>query len=439
MKHFAHLATRVFNTPLLIQHAKLEAILGVFAQRMESGGAPPVEAVAGDDRRQRKSYGVTKDGFAVISIVGPLVKRASGSFLSGGPTTYGEIENEFMDAATDPDIKGILLDMDSPGGEVGGLFELADMIHGQRGAKPIYAVANDDCYSAAYAIASAAERIYITRAGGVGSIGVIAMHCDQSALDAGVGLKYTAIFAGARKKDFNPHEPLSEAATAALQAEIDRLYGLFSSMVARNRKLSMEQVASTEAGLFFGQNALAAGLADFEGTLEDAARDMLMATQGARSTNLAADAAQITKEASMPEEKTEATATAAAAPPIDVTKLTTEAEARGFDAASEIAQLCQIAGKPAMAVEFITKKMSIPDVRNALIAARAEAYKIQIDSRSTAVNAGVIASVDAAAAEIARSTPGLTKENATVRVINANPKLYDQYLQANPAQTGARQ
>ena len=82
----------------------------------------------------------------------------------------------------------------------------------RRKEKPIYAIANDAAFSAAYAIASSAERLFVTSTGGVGSVGVIAIHVDQSGFDEKVGRKYTAVFAGAKKNDFNPHEPLSDSA-----------------------------------------------------------------------------------------------------------------------------------------------------------------------------------------------------------------------------------
>jgi signal peptide peptidase SppA len=386
MKQLNHIATRIFNTPLMIHQPKMEAILSVLMQRLEAGAAP-IQAAAGG-KPARKPYTVTQEDLAVISVVGPLVKRASGGFLSGGPTTYGEIEHEFMDAANDPAIKGILLDMDSPGGEVGGLLDLCDMIYGQRGAKPIYAVANDDCYSAAYAIASAAERIYVTRAGGIGSIGVIAMHCDQSHLDANIGLKYTFVTAGARKKDFNPHEPLSDSAMGILQAEVDRLAGLFHATVSKNRNIALDRVASMEAGLFFGQKALAAGLADSEGTLEDAARDMIAALNkktspgrpgkqdSAKAEVSPAPSAEHEQEKQMDPTKPADAATSAAVEnkpqptQADIDKLVVDARIAGHADAADIAAVCVLAGKPEKIAGFLAGKTSRADVSNELLAAR---------------------------------------------------------------------
>ena len=101
---------------------------------------------------------------------------------------------------------------------------------------------------AAYAIASAASRVYVTQTAGVGSIGVIAMHVDQSARDAQEGYRYTAITAGDQKNDFSPHQPLDKEASVRLQAEVDRLYSIFVDHVAVMRNL--EPVSYTHLDVY---------------------------------------------------------------------------------------------------------------------------------------------------------------------------------------------
>ncbi len=160
---------------------------------------------------------------AVIAIHGILTKKpgAFDDFL--GMTSYEKIQEEVVEALSNKDIETILLDIDSPGGEVNGLFDLADFIYESRAKKRIVAIANDDAYSAAYAIASSAEKIFLTRTSGVGSIGVIASHIDQSRFDEKQGIKYTTIFAGSRKNDLNPHEPMTSESLGSLQKEVGRL------------------------------------------------------------------------------------------------------------------------------------------------------------------------------------------------------------------------
>ncbi|MFP3030524.1 MAG: S49 family peptidase, partial [Wolbachia sp.] len=169
---------------------------------------------------------------------------------------------QITQALADSSIETIILEIDSPGGEVNGIFDLADFIYESRAKKRIIAIANDDAYSAAYAIASSAEKVFVSRTSGVGSIGVIASHIDQSGFNEKCGIKYTTVFAGSRKNDLNPHEPMTSESLESLQKEVDRLYEMFVQLIARNRGLSIEKIRSTEAGLYFGERAIEIGLAD---------------------------------------------------------------------------------------------------------------------------------------------------------------------------------
>ena len=209
-----------------------------------------------------KMIGTTYNNVAIIPIHGLLTKSAS--FLSSffGMTSYDDIEAAIEVALEDPEVKSILLDVDSPGGEVSGLFDLVDFIYESRNEKPIYAIANDHAFSAAYAIASAASKIFVNRTSGVGSIGVIATHIDVSEMDKKEGIKYTTIFAGDRKNDLSPHEPISDEAVSDLQREVDRLYKMFIETVSKNRNISSAQIRATQAALYFGADALSLGLAD---------------------------------------------------------------------------------------------------------------------------------------------------------------------------------
>ncbi|XXB89516.1 S49 family peptidase [Wolbachia endosymbiont of Zygogramma bicolorata] len=209
-----------------------------------------------------KHFHINPKGIAIIRIYGVLTKKTEVFDHILDMTSYENIHEEIESALEDKSIETILLDIDSPGGEVNGVFDLADFIYSARGKKRIIAMANDDAYSAAYAIASSAEKIFLTRTSGVGSIGVIASHIDQSRFDEKQGIKYTTIFAGSRKNDLNPHEPMTSESLESLQKEVDRLYEMFVQLIARNRGLSIEKIKSTEAGLYFGEKAIEIGLAD---------------------------------------------------------------------------------------------------------------------------------------------------------------------------------
>lgn len=264
MNLLPYTAGRVFNTPLMVSRAKLDTILNIVVPRM-AGEKLPIAAPP-----ETHEYGISKEGIAVIPVIGTLVRRTVGLEAQSGLTSYIGLEEQLDAALNDNSIKGILLDIDSPGGESGGVFDFADRIYAASQVKPIYAVINEDAFSAAYIIAAAAQRIYIPRTGGAGSIGVIAVHLDESKAEAEAGLTYTAIYAGARKNDLSPHEPLSDPARSNLQMEVDRIYRIFTRVISHYRGLDEDFIKGTEAGLYFGENAIKAGLADEIGTFEDA-------------------------------------------------------------------------------------------------------------------------------------------------------------------------
>ena len=276
MIRLPHLAARIFDTPLAIEPGKLDVILVAIGPRLE-GFDPP--APQQGDNRQRKPYLVTPEGIAVIDVMGTLVHRASGMDALSGLTSYDQLADEILDAATDPAIKGIVLNIDSPGGEVAGLFDLADEIYSAREAKPICAV-TDSAFSAAYLLASAAGEIWTSQFGGNGSIGVIWTHMDQSQADAKEGLKYTIVRSRPQKAAGNVHEELSPEALANMQSLVARADGMLVAAVARNRGLSAKAVEDTEAGLFFGRDAVDRGLADRVGTFNEALAAMTAAAQG---------------------------------------------------------------------------------------------------------------------------------------------------------------
>ncbi|MCX7247108.1 MAG: S49 family peptidase, partial [Burkholderiales bacterium] len=177
-----HLASRLYGTPLLLARSKLDIILAVLGSRV--GWPTAAELALPPSRASPVTPPTAATGIAVIPVHGSLVRRALAVDAASGLTSYGEIAAMLDAAVADPAVSGILLDIDSPGGEAGGVFELAQHIRAIDAIKPVWALACDSAYSAAYAIACAASRVFVTQTGGVGSIGVIAMHVDQSVRDA---------------------------------------------------------------------------------------------------------------------------------------------------------------------------------------------------------------------------------------------------------------
>jgi len=252
------LHSRALNTPLAV-HADVGAAIVAGWLRPESVAA--LGKASGEEnpgiltRIEREEGGAV----AVLDIAGPLVSRPAG-FCS--PLSYGEIREAFDAALNDASVSHIVLHIDSPGGEVSGLFDLADHIYHARDKKHITAVVDDMAASAAYAIASSASHVLVSRTGVVGSVGVVSYHIDQSGLNERLGVKVEYIYAGERKVDGNPHQPLSDEARERFQAEVDDLYEMFVALVARNRGLDADAVRATEAGTFRGVKAVSTGFAD---------------------------------------------------------------------------------------------------------------------------------------------------------------------------------
>lgn len=210
---------------------------------------------------------------AVIPISGIISQRMNMmSQISGaGGTSTEKLTAQFRQALGDTNCKAIVFDVDSPGGSVEGVPELAAEIFNARKQKPISAVVNSMACSAAYWLASAATEMVCTPSGQAGSIGVYMTHQDESEALAKDGIKVTVIKAGKFKTEGNPSEPLSDEARAAFQSKVDDYYNMFIKSVAQNRGVSQ---ASVRDG--FGQgrsllatNALKEGLVDRTGTMDD--------------------------------------------------------------------------------------------------------------------------------------------------------------------------
>lgn len=384
MKHLPKLASRVFNTPLAIAPDKAAIIAAVLTSKMS--GQPMEAAVDGGGSDEGVELDLNDSGIAQINICGTLVEKSSWLDAASGLISYDAVTRLLAVADGDARVKGVLLVFDSPGGEVTGMFEAANAVAAF--SKPIVASVNYCACSAAYLLASQADLIYVTESSITGSIGVIAQHMEMSGWDAAVGLRYTTIFAGARKNDGNPHEPLSEGAQAAIKADVDAVMDRFVAYVGRGRGLSEEAVRATEAGIFRGEVAIAAGIADQMGAPADAMNALV---QQIPNTSSVAAATRLTKEvlrmkSTIPADPKLAASTATKEKP-DVAK--TE-EAKKADpsvkpkeeeeepevkeeqlsgaACQEIATLCSIAGEPVLAAEFIKKQVPVAKVREQLLA-----------------------------------------------------------------------
>lgn len=222
---------------------------------------------------------------AVLPLQGTIHHRSGGggffSFLFGGTSTEA-FAQVFRGVMHDPNVKAVVIDVNSPGGTVAGVPELADVIFEARGAKPVIAVANALAASAAYWIAAQADELVITPSGGVGSVGVFAMHEDFSKFLEMEGVDVTLLHAGRRKIEANHFEPLGDEARAAIQDDLDRIHGEFIAALARGRGVSEATVRADfgEGRVIAAEQAVALGMADRVGTLEDAIDRALRTASG---------------------------------------------------------------------------------------------------------------------------------------------------------------
>ncbi len=283
-----NIATRAFNTPLMIAPEKAAVIAEKFGPMiLGSAGAvdlsgsvgevtadhwqkrPQAASLIGDEvhRHVRKRGGGYSNiqGVAVISVTGTLVRR--GSFLgenASGMTSYEGISAQVRAAAEDDTVRVIALEIDSFGGEAAGIFDLAADIRQAREAKPVYAFIADYALSAGYAIASQADHITVPPFGEAGSIGVVSMHVDYEQKLKQDGVSVTLIHSGAHKVDGNPFQKLPEGIRAEIQKENDAMRVAFAQLVEAGRRgrLSATAALKTEAGVYRGRAALDAGLVD---------------------------------------------------------------------------------------------------------------------------------------------------------------------------------
>lgn len=274
---FAHLATRLFNTPIAIHPRKAEIAMAALAERLgittmsRLGGSIPAMAFDDEDESFSAPRGRGADGgydvlggIAIVPVTGMLVHKLGSLRPFSGMTGYDGIRQTYLTAHADPAVKAIATLYDTGGGEVAGCADLADTMRSMRGNKPVWAILSESAYSAGYWLASTADKVIVPRTGGTGSIGIICMHVDMSEALSKAGLKVTFITSADadRKTDGHSEIPLSADALRAVQADIDAAGEIFYEAVAASRDLTVDQVRGLKAGTFMGAKSVAAGLAD---------------------------------------------------------------------------------------------------------------------------------------------------------------------------------
>lgn len=255
----------VFGSPWAITETKMEAIVAFLEAKAAGANFPEFEAQAA--RPHPSKLG----SVAIISIHGIISQRMNMLQQFSGGVSTEQLSDDISAMADDDTVKAIVLDIDSPGGSVYGVEEVAEAIYAAREKKHITALANGMAASAAYWIGAAASEFVVTPSGDVGSIGVITAHTDTSELSAKLGTKTTIIKAGKHKDLGNPHEPLSEEGLQLIQTRVDEYYDTFTGAVAKYRGVEQDAVKNGygEGAVLGSKAALSAGMVDRIATMDE--------------------------------------------------------------------------------------------------------------------------------------------------------------------------
>jgi capsid assembly protease len=303
----ARMADRVLNRPLLIHPAKAETIFGVLEGRITLDAVPEAEKlepkpdasrfVGGYRRPNGESTRFTRvsGNTALVSATGSLVNRGAWVGANSGLTSYEGLGAQVDEIAADKDIRNVILDIDSYGGEATGMAALASKIRGLRQTKYVVAVVNDVAASAGYGIASSADEIVVSPTSIVGSIGVVMLHLDRSGELQAKGIRPTLIHAGAKKVDGNPFGPLPDNVRADMQKDVLAFYDQFLGTVEAGRafptdarrksRLPADKARATEADTFIGEEAIALGLADRMASLDEVLAELSRPVRAAGSSS----------------------------------------------------------------------------------------------------------------------------------------------------------
>lgn len=272
---YQRIAARVLNTPLLLEPSYAKIFFSAMQQPLsihsmnDGSGIVMIDhdmqqAASGyTNARSTNRYYHVADGIAIIPVTGTLVHKFGSIRPYSGMTGYDGLVYMVQQAVADPTVNGVLLDINSPGGEVAGCFDATDKIFSLSKQKPIASLCYDMTCSAAQAIASAcSSRHYITQSGRAGSIGVMMAHTSFEKELAHEGIDVTLIYSGAHKVDGNPYEALPQSVFDKFQADTDALRNQFAQRVAHYTDQSVKKILAQEAQVYRATDAIKAKLAD---------------------------------------------------------------------------------------------------------------------------------------------------------------------------------
>ena len=273
---YSGLSSLLGGSAWAIRETKHRQLVSAFNNYLRAGpaGAEKLEQLRAVRETRAAEVGQIQDaaqGIAILTLHGAIVPRGDVMIEYCGAASPHNFADAVSQAMNDAAVSSIVLDIDSGGGAVAGIDVAYEAVRRASLVKPVTAVVNTMCCSAAYWIASAAREIVITPAGEAGSIGVIGTHVDESAALDDMGLKVTYVRSTPGKALGQPTEAMDGAVLDSWQSEVDQIHTLFIEAIALGRNRSAAEVRSTWATgeVWFGQGAVNAGLADRVGTLGD--------------------------------------------------------------------------------------------------------------------------------------------------------------------------
>jgi signal peptide peptidase SppA len=235
----------------------------------------PYQGSAASRNLGRLGAHLTEAGVAHVPIYGVLGKRMSSFDISERGTSTDMLTDAFETLAGMDSVRGVVLDIDSPGGNVLGVQQASDALNFLRGIKPVAGNINEIGASGAYFIGSHVDDLSIAPTGYAGSIGVYTTRVDMSRFYEGEGIDVHVISAGEFKADGHPTIPFTDGERTRIQSEVDTYMDMFKAAVARGRGISMSEVEKVADGsVSIGQAAVDRGLVDRVAYFKDVAAEM---------------------------------------------------------------------------------------------------------------------------------------------------------------------
>lgn len=417
-RNLSHIAAAAFSEPLLLEPAYARVFFCALGREMGAVSlsvpqeqrvlAPPDMQAETDEymaggKRPARVYRVV-NGIAVLPVTGTLTHRLGAMRPFSGMTGYDGITACLQQAMADESVRGVLLDIDSPGGQASGAFDCSDMIYRLREQKPVWALCNDMACSAAMLLAAACSRRLVTQTSRTGSVGVMMAHASFAGQLAQEGVDITLIYSGAHKVDGNQFESLPEEIRLDFQQRIDGARRMFAEKVATYTGLSVDEVMGTEAAVFEGAAGIDVGLAD---EMVNAADAVSVMAEALNSHKTGGTMPEITAAEAVAQEN------------LRVTGILTCQEAKGRE---ELAAM--LASQPGMSVEQARAILSASAPKTPAQAAQTEAERIMAcdEAQGREKLAATLAAMPEMTTERARVIL------AAVPVQAAGPSLHEQIM-----------